>query len=261
MHNSGFNCVACQVLILPSDWEHTDALLAEVERVIATMPARGLYYPGAQDRLDSFQTGNTDVTVVSRQGGTTCLVQEARPGEHVGEVEVFAPALTVVKLPGDANTFLSKAIAYANNELHGTLGANVLIHPASRKAIGEDAFETHMIQLRYGTIAINAWTGLAFLMTQCTWGAFPGHTLDDVQSGIGVVHNTFMFDEPQRTVVTAPFRPFPRTVLSGGMTLLPRPPWFVTNKKGAQLGERLTRFQYKPGWLKIPTIFVDALQG
>jgi hypothetical protein len=76
-----------------------------------------------------------------------------------------------------------------------------------------------------------------------------------------VVHNSFMFDKPERSVVEAPFRPFPRNVLGGGMTLLPRPPWFVTNRKQDKIGKLLTAFQYKPGWLKLPRIFLNALLG
>lgn len=261
MHNSGFNCVACQVLVLPADWEHTDRLLQEVERVIATMPARGLYYPGASDRMAAFAEAGPQ-HVVTRQGGQSCVIVQHTAGDGtVGKQEVFAPALSTVRLPGTGEAFLQEAIRFANDELHGTLGANILIAPKTLASIGPKRFDELLHELRYGAIAINAWTGLNFLMPQCTWGAFPGHTLADVQSGIGVVHNTYLFDKPERSVVYAPFRPFPRNVLHGGVTLLPRPPWFVTNTHGMQLGRLLTAFQHRPGWLKIPGIFFHALQG
>jgi aldehyde dehydrogenase (NAD(P)+) len=118
-----------------------------------------------------------------------------------------------------------------------------------------------LVDLHYGTIAVNAWTGLGFLTPQATWGAFPGHTLADVQSGIGVVHNTLLFDKPERSVVEAPFKPFPRNLLSLSFTLLPRPPWFITNRKGNILGRLLVDFQYRPSFLKIPRIFLNALLG
>lgn len=98
-------------------------------------------------------------------------------------------------------------------------------------------------------------------MTQTPWGAFPGHTLDDVQSGIGTVHNSFMFDKPERTIVSAPFRPFPRNLLSGQTTLLPRPPWFITHRKTDKIGKLLTSFEYRPGVLKLPRIILNALLG
>jgi aldehyde dehydrogenase (NAD(P)+) len=37
--------------------------------------------------------------------------------------------------------------------------------------------------LRYGTIAVNAWTGGGHLTATASWGAYPGRTLNDVQSG------------------------------------------------------------------------------
>ncbi len=118
-----------------------------------------------------------------------------------------------------------------------------------------------MAELHYGCIAINAWSGLGFLLAQATWGAFPGHRLDDVQSGIGVVHNSFMFDRPERTVITAPFQPFPRNLLSGDTSMLPRPPWFVTHKHADRVGRLLTQMAYRPSVAKLPAIMVAALTG
>jgi aldehyde dehydrogenase (NAD(P)+) len=156
---------------------------------------------------------------------------------------------------------LIAAIEMANSQLYGTLGANIVIHPQTIARIGRTRFEEILADLRYGTIAINAWTGLGFLSAQSPWGAFPGHTLDDVQSGIGVVHNTLLFDKTERAVVEAPFRPFPRNLLSLSFTLLPRPPWFITNRKGAILGKLLVAFQHRPSLLKMPRIFLNALLG
>lgn len=58
-------------------------------------------------------------------------------------------------------------------------------------------------------------TGLGFLAAACPWGAYPGHTLDDVGSAIGTVHNTFMLEITEKVVVRAPWHPFPRGVFSG----------------------------------------------
>jgi len=76
---------------------------------------------------------------------------------------------------------------------------------------------------------------------------------------IGVVHNSFLFDKLERSVIKASFRPFPRNLLNGGLTLLPLPPWFATNKKQHKIGKLLTKFFYKPSWSKIPRIFLNAL--
>ncbi|WP_031144566.1 hypothetical protein [Streptomyces flavovariabilis] len=53
------------------------------------------------------------------------------------------------------------------------------------------------------------------LTATASWDTFPGHTPDDVQSGIGVVHNALLLDGPERTVVRSPFHPAPQALLHG----------------------------------------------
>ena len=263
LHNSGFNCIACQMLVVSGGWDRTDALLRAVDQTMTAAPKRGLYYPGAAQRVADFAERGRAATIAPDRA-SACVVLPFAKGDNpaIETIEVFAPAMSVHRLEeADPETFLRAAIAYANDRLYGTLGANVLIHPTTISKIGKARFQAILAELRYGCIAVNAWTGLGFLIAQAPWGAFPGHTLDDVRSGIGFVHNSFMFDKPERTVVTAPFRPFPRTALSGGLTMLPRPPWFVTNRRQHVVGRLLTAFQYKPSWLKLPRIFFHALLG
>ncbi len=264
LHNSGFNCVACQVLILPDKWDKTDTFLARLQDTMKKSPPRKMYYPGASQRMDNFSAQGKNVVNFERPGADACIVAPMVDGEDAWfrQNEVFAPAMSTHRISEqDPAAYLKKAIAYANENLHGTLGANILIHPATINKIGKKKFESLIADLRYGTIAINAWTGLGFLLALCPWGAFPGHTLKDVQSGIGFVHNTYMFDKVERCVVTAPFRPFPRNLLSLKMWLLPKPPWFVNNRKQHKVGMLLTRFQYRPSFLKLPRIFLNALLG
>lgn len=261
LHNSGFNCVACQALLMPRGWSQGEALMQELHNVMQ-QSQRLAYYPGAEERLETFRSHGKQVDSVARGQAPNAVFTRLEDDAWFCENEVFAPALSTHELDApSAEQYLKAAIDYANEKLHGTLGANILIHPATIKEIGRERFETLIGDLRYGTIAINAWTGLGFLMTVCPWGAFPGHTLEDVQSGIGTVHNTFMLEGVERTVVEAPFRPFPRSVLSGGLTMLPRPPWFITNRRQHEVGRLLTLFQYRPSWLKLPRIFLNALSG
>jgi len=182
--------------------------------------------------------------------------------DWLAQTEVFTSALGVMYIEAqNAETYLIEAIKWANDTLYGTLGGNIIIHPATIRAMGRKRFEEIIAEFRYGAIAINAWSGLAFLVTACPWGGFAGATLQNVQSGVGTVHNTFMLENVERTVIEAPFRPFPRNLLSGGMSLLPRPPWFVSNKRQHHIGRLLTRFQHKPSWFKLPRIFFHALLG
>ncbi|MBM1691153.1 aldehyde dehydrogenase family protein [Sulfitobacter geojensis] len=261
LHNSGFNCVACQVLIMPKGWNKGETLMDNLRKVIAKS-TRLAYYPGAADRLETFKGKAANVETVARGKAPAAIINSVDEADWFRENEVFAPAMSTLEMDApDAESYLKAAIAYANDQLHGTLGANVLIHPKTIRKIGKNRFDEIIADLRYGAIAINAWTGLAFLATACPWGAFPGHTPEDVQSGIGTVHNTFMLENTERCVVQAPWSPFPRNLLSGSFTLLPRPPWFITNRKQDKVGELLTDFQYKPSWFKLPRIFLNALLG
>ena len=263
MHNHGYNCVACQTLILPSAWKHSDTLLKHVIKVMGEC-ARGPYYPGAEDRMTRFRKNAGPTKKAQRSTGPAVEIS-ALPTENAEwftQTEVFGPAMATKTLPGnDAESFLRAAVKYANEELYGTLGANIVIHPKTIREIGKARFEEILNDLKYGTIAINAWTGVAFLVTVCPWGGYPNATLDKVGSGIGNVHNTFMLESVERTVVQAPWRPFPRGVLSGQLTLLPRPPWFISNRQQHHVGKLLTKFQYKPSFLKLPRIFAHALLG
>ncbi|MCR9136605.1 MAG: aldehyde dehydrogenase family protein [Alphaproteobacteria bacterium] len=264
LHNSGFNCVACQMLVLPDDWNKTDTLLRQIERVMARAPSRPLYYPGADKRMAEFEDQSESVVSFSRPGGPNCLVAPVARGNHAWfeTTEVFAPAMNTYRIGGtDPEAYLRAAIGYANRRLRGTLGASILIHPATVQQIGRKKFEALIGELHYGCIAINCWTGVGFLLLETPWGAFPGHTLDDVQSGIDFVHNTFLFDRPERSVIRAPFRPFPRNLLSREWSLLPRPPWFITNRRQHKIGPLLTGFRHRPGWTKLPRIFLNALLG
>ena len=264
LHNSGFNCVACQVLIMPRDWPLKSAFLQRLRETIASSTPRALYYPQVKQRLSAFMAHSVCPNPLPPSTANECLIAplDAETNRYAETVEAFGPALSVTELAGDdPETFLKAAIDYANRQLYGTLGANLLIHPRTMRQIGRARFDEIIADLRYGCIAINTWTGLGFLSPQTPWGAFPGHTLDDVQSGIGFVHNTLLFDRPQKTVVEAPFKPFPRNLLSLSFSLLPRPPWFITNRRGHVLGRLLTHFQYRPSFAKLPRIFFNALRG
>ena len=63
------------------------------------------------------------------------------------------------------------------------------------------------------------------------------------------------------TDVRGPFRTSPRSLLHGEASILPRPPWFVTNRSAATTARALTRFATRPGWARLPKILASALRG
>jgi acyl-CoA reductase-like NAD-dependent aldehyde dehydrogenase len=262
LHNGGFNCIAAQVVIVSSEWAQKDAFLTELRSAMAAAPARPAWYPGCEARVRGARELHLTAEAVGGTPERTLLpgLDLADAQESAFDTEYFGPVLGIAELPGSGAEFLDAAVIAANERLHGTLGANILIHPRTMRALGPRLRES-IARLRYGTIGVNAWTGVGYLTGRATWGAFPGHPLDDIQSGTGVVHNALLLEGPERSVVYGPFRPSPRSVLHGEMAISPKPPWFVTNRTSATTGRRLTTFAARPRWRALPAIFASALRG
>ena len=261
LQNAGHNCIATQVLIMPEEWIGTEKLLDEVEKTITNAESRPAYYPGAEDRQNAAKQHPKAKVLDSGVDRTIIYDVDTHLDEPCFTDEYFSPVLTTVSIPGkDPAAFLLEAVKFANEKLDGTLGANIIIHPKTIKA-HKAALDLAIADLRYGGIGVNTWCALAFLGAGATWGAYPGHTLDNIQSGNSVVHNAFLFDKPQKTVATGPFRNFPRSILSGDLHMAPRPLWFVTNKTAHKTAERLTYFTGSGNLLCLPGIFASALRG
>lgn len=258
LQNNGYNCIAAQVLIVSRDWPQKEAFLAALGATYERAARRHAYYPGSDDRTGAALT-HPDARPIA--GGARILLENvSADGDVAFEREYFGPVLAITYLPGQGQHFLDAAIDLANTRLAGTLGANVVAHPRDIRRLGA-GFTESVAALRYGAVAVNAWTGVAFVTARATWGAFPGHTRADAQSGVGVVHNALLLDHTERTVMRGPFRPFPRSVLTGQFTISPRPPWFVTSRTAATTARRLTEFAARPNWYKLPGIIVSALRG
>lgn len=256
LHNGGYNCIATQVVIVSSQWPQKDEFVAQLRTVLAEAPDRPAYYPGSDARVAHARAAYPGSEAI----GGRVLIRDASGDPDALTTEYFAPVLGVLELPGDVRTFLDAAVEAANERFTGTLGVNIIADPRTISSLGP-ALSSAIADLRYGTVAVNAWTAVGFLTAAATWGAYPGHTLEDVGSGIGVVHNSLLLSGAERTVVRGPFRPAPRSVLHGELALSPRPPWFVTSKTAATTGRLLTEFAARPRWSAMPAIVLSAMRG
>ncbi|MFB6550754.1 aldehyde dehydrogenase family protein [Streptomyces sp. NPDC056405] len=261
LNNAGHNCVATQILLLPRHWDGTERLLTEIRHVLRELLRRGGYYPGAADRLDSVTRAHPEAETHGDDACRVLVPDITDPDDPMLTDEVFASALGVVRLPGDdVPDFLRAATEFANERLPGTLGATLLVHPRTERdhrAAVDDAVAT----LRYGTFGVNCWSAFGFLLGYTPWGAFPGHTREDIGSGVGFVHNAFMLEDVEKTVLRAPFAPFPRGLFTGSPSLSPRPPYYVTNRTGRSTMARLTAYATDPRPTRLPGIFASALRG
>src|SRR4029077_20409321 len=258
--NSGHNCNATQVLVLPQDWPLADKLIAEVRAVISDAEPRPSYYPRSEDRITNACRGMAGTEFLGGDHSRALITDvDAHSGASILTDEVFAGVLGVVRLPGKtAEQFLHNAVEFANDVLPGTLGAVIAVDPKTRKQNAQ-AFDAAVARLRYGAVGINTWTGMAFALA--TWGAFPGNTAQDIGSGTGTVHNAFMLPRPQKAIVDIPFRPAPRSLFTGELTLSPKPVFLITNKTAETTVRRLVRFLVHRNPIALPRLFLSALRG
>lgn len=262
LNNAGHNCCATQVLVVSEDWPLADRLIAAVRKVMREAEPRVTYYPGSKAKTEKSCAGMGGAEFLSADK-SRALITDVDPhsGASILCDEVFAGAMGIVRLPGkSARDFMRNAVEFSNDVLPGTLGATIVIDPKTRKR-NATAFDEAISRLRYGAIGINAWSGLNFLLSYTPWGAFPGHTPQNIGSGTGVVHNAFLLQHVQKGVAEIPFRPSPRAVAKGEWTLSPKPVFFVTNKTAETTLRRLVKFLVDGKPTALPGIFASALRG
>ena len=255
-NNAGFNCNATRVIVTHEGWDQRDALLNNVRGVLQSVTPRKAYYPGAADRFQSFVDAHPEAEKFGNPGEgelpwTLITGVAASESEICTTTEAFCSVFSEMPLAADSVVdYIKRAVRTCNDDIWGTLNASIIVHPKSLKdpAIAA-AIEEAISELRYGAVAVNHWPALAYGMVTTTWGGYPGHELHDIQSGREVVHNTFMFDKVEKTVVRGPFRMFPK------------PPWFVTNTQTANIARRLFAFEAQPSWLKVPAIAIASARG
>ena len=233
LNNSGFNCIAAQVIVLPKGWKYTNKLKEEIIYYLKKVGDTTSYYPGASNNLNELmKSGNYD-QINNLSCNTPFLVTDIDLEKEYADKEVWSTALYFKEIPYSSyEDYSSNSIDYVNNELWGNLGVTVLLKNHKRK-INENILNTYIEGLKYGTVAINEWAALGFVIPTLPWGGFPGNKDNDIQSGQGYVHNSLLFESPQKGVVFSKFRLSP----------LIDPPWFVTNKKAHRIFKNLTYYQ------------------
>ncbi len=241
MVNAGFNCLTPRVIIQHANWPLRAALLAEIERVLRQIPTRPAYYPGAARRHARFVAAHP----TARQIGPTpgdhlpwTLIPNVDPRDTANiafRSEAFCGLMAETALPAATPAeFLGRAVNFANQTLWGTLTATLLVHPHSqREPALRAAIEQALAGLRYGTVVLNQYGGYGYYLMVTPWGGFPGSDIFDVQSGIGAVNNTLMFDRPQKAVIRSPFRAWPD-------------PFSLNFRQFDRFGRQLVRFEAGP---------------
>jgi acyl-CoA reductase-like NAD-dependent aldehyde dehydrogenase len=255
-NNAGFNCNAIRMLILHKDWPQKQQFLDALRATLAQIPTRPAYYPGAFERFAMFEKAHPNKIEKFGQPKENELpwafifdVDPEQKDDICFKQESFCGVAGQTALEGkDAKDFLENAVKFANEQMWGTLNITILIDDRTKKQL-QAPLQKAIADLKYGSIVINHWAALSYGMGVTAWGAYPGHTIDDIQSGVGFVHNSYLFESVQKTVIYGPF------------TVSPLPPWFVTHKRGSQVAKALTELEASPSVLKLPKVIFHSVLG
>jgi hypothetical protein len=245
------------MLVLPKDWAGSDVFVQTLQETCAKVPPRQAFYPGAEDRWRKLTTGRARVKHLgnAKPGSLPWTLisglDASAPDEPLFSQEAFCSVISDTRVgSADPVEYLERAVDFCNNTLWGTLNANLIVHPLSLKdpRINE-AVERAIAKLRYGVIAVNAFIGLPFAFAAPTWGAYPGSTLEDIQSGIGFVHNTSMLEGVEKAVLRAP------------LTSFPKPGYFASHRTSRKMVPKIVAMEKNASWSRVPGIVFDAMRG
>ncbi len=256
-NNAGFNCLTPRVIITHAAWPQREAFMAALEATLAKIPTRPAYYPGAGDRFKAFVDAHPDADQIGEVSGAklpwTVIrgVQPAATGDICLNVEAFCSLTSECALDAtDAASFVTEAVRFANEVVWGSLSATVLCHPKQLKdPVVGTAVRKGIADLRYGGIGLNLFHGLVFALSTPTWGAYPGHARNDIQSGVGVVGNAYMLEGTEKSVITGPW------------IQRPAPVWFATQKNSSVVMEALLSYQAKPSLRTAVRVLAAAIRA
>ncbi len=227
VNNAGFNCLSTRVLITGKHWPQREDFLSRLQAILSRLPRRVAYYPGALERFERFTgchvSGSAEPDFETRSELPRLpwtLFRDVNPADSplFCREESFVPVCAEMPLDAaDEFDFLGQATNFVNDELWGTLCATLTVPSGLRhSARGRDELFAAVSRLRYGTVCINQWPGIAFALLTLPWGGHPSGTLRDPQSGLGWVHNTFGLRAVEKTVLEGPLMVVPKPIWSPG---------------------------------------------
>jgi hypothetical protein len=256
-NNASFNCNSAKLLVQPRAWRQRGQLVDEVQAALGKAPVRRAWYPGAEQRWKQFTEGRKGLRLVGTPGQGELAyalvpdVDASQVQDRVFHQEPWCTVLSETGLEGgdDPVAFLEQAVPFVNEQVWGTLCATLIVHPKSLKDPAVNAaVEKALRELRYGAVAVNTWPAAVFALGSLPWGGHPSVTPQNIQSGLGWVHNTYMLESIEKVVLRAPLTSFPPA------------PWVPGHRGVRTLARRLADFEVAPSWLKIPGIAAAAMR-
>jgi len=249
LNNGGFNCISAQIVLLPDKWKHTKKLMKYIKFYMNKVDDRLSYYPNSINVLNTLEKDKNYERLNAESCSTPHLSREIKAYSKYETSEIWGTSIYFKKISYETDKdYAENAIKYCNETLWGNLGSTVLIKKYNSKKI-KPITDLYIENLKYGTVAINEWSAIGFIIPTLPWGGFPGNKDNDIQSGQDFVHNSMFFESPLNGIVYSKFR----------MSNIIDPLWFVTNKKGKKVFKNLTYFQIDKSFINFIKLAFSAV--
>jgi aldehyde dehydrogenase (NAD(P)+) len=205
-HHGGFNCVTPRVIVTAERWSQRAEFLARLRDALAAATPRTLWYPGAVDNLHRAVAASFDP---DRPVHSRLLDAQRRALPPEFAEECFAPVAWQLALEADdLASYLDAAVDFCNQELFGTLAAQVFV-PTRIQRSDRDAVRRATTRLEYGTLAINCWAALGYAFAASPWGGVRASRGSAFASGRGFTNHRRIGCDVERTTIEAPLRSWP----------------------------------------------------
>ncbi len=248
-NNASFNCIATKMLITWRRWPARERFLDLLASILKSIPTRVAYYPGAMGRFAEYAGDLAGTQAGTHLPWTIRRGLDPQTHENLFKRESFVCVTGETALDADSPIrFLERAVQFMNEQISGTLAAAITV-PDSLQRGRDGSLDAAIADLRYGTIGINQWPGVAYGLMSPPWGAYPEADLSKVQSGMGFVHNTYLLDRPCKTILQCP------------LALSPKPVWFSTHRRPEAVAWKLCTLYRNPSLWHLPGLFSQALRG
>ncbi len=255
--NASFCCCTPRILVTAAKWKQRGAFLDLLADALSRTPTRPAYYPGAAEKYRLATANRSHVRKLGAGGDNILpwtMVTDLDPwnaSDPAFRVEYFCPVIFETSIyASDTAEFILSAVDFCNTRLWGTLNATLIVHPAMQKDPAlSNVVESAIVWLNYGTVALNAYPAMSFAFGTPPWGAYPGSTPTNIQSGTGFMHNARMLEGIEKVVMRHP------------LTTFPKPFYFPNHRSAARLMPKLVAVEENAGWLGVPGVAITAMRG
>ena len=209
--NGGAVCGRPQTIFTSKNWPQRQEFLTAIRKAIAEDTfGTATYYPGVDKTKAAFLEHQPTAEVLQPEGGAhpsseVVFIPGIGEDDFAVTNEAFCQIFSELPLDTglDADDFLTKATAFCNDKLLGSLGCMILVDNTTLKA-NEARVEQAVRELNYGGIAVNNIPPNIWLNAYLTWGGC-GETSEDFISGVGNFGNGLNFENVVKSVILDDF--------------------------------------------------------